>query len=82
MSEAKRADALTVQAAQRGDLLDRGLLIGGKSVPAGSGKLADDVSPWIKNSGYGKFGGTSGIESFTEPRWITIQHTGRPTYPF
>jgi acyl-CoA reductase-like NAD-dependent aldehyde dehydrogenase len=30
----------------RGDGLDRGLLIGGKSVPASSGKLADDVSPW------------------------------------
>jgi hypothetical protein len=25
---------------------ERGLLIGGKSVPASSGKLADDVSPW------------------------------------
>jgi len=36
----------------------------------------------IKNSGYGKFGGTAGIESFTEQRWITIQHTGRPVYPF
>jgi acyl-CoA reductase-like NAD-dependent aldehyde dehydrogenase len=28
------------------DVLERGLLIGGKSVPASSGKLADDVSPW------------------------------------
>jgi vanillin dehydrogenase len=25
---------------------ERGLLIGGKSVPASSGKVADDVSPW------------------------------------
>jgi vanillin dehydrogenase len=25
---------------------ERGLLIGGKSLPASSGKLADDVSPW------------------------------------
>ena len=47
--------------------------------------IADEpMAPFggVKNSGYGKFGGTAGIESFTEPRWITIQHTGRPTYPF
>ena len=47
--------------------------------------IADEpMAPFggVKNSGYGKFGGTSGIESFTERRWITIQHTGRPTYPF
>ena len=31
---------------QRGGVLERGLLIGGKSVPASSGKLADDVCPW------------------------------------
>ena len=31
---------------QRGNVLERGLLIGGNSVPASSGKLADDVSPW------------------------------------
>ena len=119
---------------KRADVLERGLLIGGKSVPASSGKLADDVSPWdgeiyarvaagtpaditrdlnaaldvvsrvrsgiihindqgigdepmapfggVKNSGYGKFGGTAGIESFTEQRWVTIQQSGRPTYPF
>jgi acyl-CoA reductase-like NAD-dependent aldehyde dehydrogenase len=36
----------------------------------------------VKNSGYGKFGGTAGIESFTEQRWVTIQHRGRPAYPF
>jgi acyl-CoA reductase-like NAD-dependent aldehyde dehydrogenase len=36
----------------------------------------------VKNSGYGKFGGTAGIESFTEQRWVTIQHSGRPAYPF
>ena len=36
----------------------------------------------VKNSGYGKFGGTAGVESFTEQRWITIQHTDRPHYPF
>src|SRR5580693_10777714 len=28
------------------DVLERGLLIGGKSVPASSGKLADDIRPW------------------------------------
>ena len=28
----------------------------------------------VRNSGYGKFGGTAGIESFTEQRWVTIQH--------
>lgn len=36
----------------------------------------------VKTSGDGEFGGTAGIESFTEQRWVTIQHTGRPTYPF
>src|SRR6516165_3265905 len=28
------------------DVFERGLLIGGHSVPASSGKLADDISPW------------------------------------
>jgi hypothetical protein len=32
--------------APNADVLERGLLIGGKSVSASSGKLADDVSPW------------------------------------
>ena len=36
----------------------------------------------VMNSGYGKFGGTAGIDSFTERRWVTIQQAGRPTYPF
>jgi len=31
---------------ERADVLERALLIGGKSVPASSGKLADDVCPW------------------------------------
>jgi vanillin dehydrogenase len=47
--------------------------------------IADEpMAPFggVKNSGYGKFGGTAGIESFTEQRWVTIQHSGRPTYPF
>ena len=47
--------------------------------------IADEpMAPFggVKNSGYGKFGGTAGIASFTEQRWVTIQHSGRPTYPF
>jgi acyl-CoA reductase-like NAD-dependent aldehyde dehydrogenase len=47
--------------------------------------IADEpMAPFggVKSSGYGKFGGTAGIESFTEQRWVTIQHSGRPTYPF
>ena len=28
------------------NVIERGLLIGGESVPASSGKLADDVCPW------------------------------------
>jgi acyl-CoA reductase-like NAD-dependent aldehyde dehydrogenase len=36
----------------------------------------------VKNTGYGRFGGTAGIESFTEQRWVTVQHSGRPRYPF
>jgi vanillin dehydrogenase len=47
--------------------------------------IADEpMAPFggVKNSGYGRFGGTAGIESFTEQRWVTIQSTGRPTYPF
>ena len=35
-----------VRGSQRAGVLERGLLIGGKSVPASSGKLADDISPW------------------------------------
>jgi acyl-CoA reductase-like NAD-dependent aldehyde dehydrogenase len=47
--------------------------------------IADEpMAPFggVQNSGYGKFGGTAGIESFTEQRWVTIQHSGRPAYPF
>src|ERR1700750_706035 len=52
MSEATSADVqissetVMSEAPQRGGVLERGLLIGGKSVSASSGKLADDVSPW------------------------------------
>ena len=52
MSEASSADAqmpagtVMSESSQRGGVLERGLLIGGKSVPASSGRLADDVCPW------------------------------------
>ncbi|WP_125611659.1 aldehyde dehydrogenase family protein [Specibacter cremeus] len=36
----------------------------------------------IQNSGYGKFGGQAGINSFTELRWITVQQRGHAQYPF
>lgn len=35
----------------------------------------------IKDSGWGRFGGRSGLEEFTELRWISLQRTPR-TYPF
>lgn len=35
----------------------------------------------VKDSGYGRFGGRAGIDSFTELRWITMQTTPRH-YPF
>lgn len=47
--------------------------------------IADEpMAPFgdVKNSGYGKFGGNAGIESFTEPRWVTIQDRGQVAYPF
>ena len=33
-----------------------------------------------KASGYGRFGGTAGIDEFTELRWITIEDPNQ-TYP-
>lgn len=36
----------------------------------------------IQQSGYGKFGGQAGINSFTELRWITVQQQGHAQYPF
>jgi acyl-CoA reductase-like NAD-dependent aldehyde dehydrogenase len=47
--------------------------------------IADEpMAPFggVQNTGYGRFGGTAGIASFTEQRWVTIQHSGRPGYPF
>jgi hypothetical protein len=35
-----------VMSEARSDVPERGLLIGGKSVPASSGRLADDICPW------------------------------------
>jgi len=34
----------------------------------------------VKDSGYGRFGGTAAIEEFTTLRWITVQD-GQPHYP-
>lgn len=34
----------------------------------------------VKESGYGRFGGTAGIAEFTDLRWITVQE-GIPHYP-
>jgi hypothetical protein len=50
MSEAGSDSQLSAETVsgtpQSGAVLERGLPISGKSVPASSGKLADDVSPW------------------------------------
>ncbi len=35
----------------------------------------------VKSSGYGRFGGRGGVESFTYSRWMTIE-TETPHYPF
>ena len=34
----------------------------------------------VKDSGWGRFGGTFAMDEFTELRWITVQHGSRP-YP-
>ncbi|MFC4902583.1 salicylaldehyde dehydrogenase [Kocuria sp. CNJ-770] len=36
----------------------------------------------IQESGYGKFGGQAGVESFSERRWITVQEEGHARFPF
>ncbi len=35
----------------------------------------------VKNSGWGRFGGTAALEEFTELRWISMQRSPRQ-YPF
>jgi acyl-CoA reductase-like NAD-dependent aldehyde dehydrogenase len=35
----------------------------------------------VKDSGYGRFGGSAGMHEFTEMRWVTVQSKGRP-FPF
>ncbi|HNH34775.1 MAG TPA: aldehyde dehydrogenase family protein, partial [Rhodocyclaceae bacterium] len=35
----------------------------------------------VKDSGYGRFGGRSAIDAFTDLRWITVQ-SGHRHYPF
>ncbi|RVV97718.1 aldehyde dehydrogenase [Mesobaculum littorinae] len=35
----------------------------------------------VKDSGYGRFGGSAGIDAFTELRWITVEDPEQP-YPF
>ena len=38
------------------------------------------VYPSVKGSGFGRFGGRSALEEFTELRWITVQSLPRQ-YP-
>ena len=35
----------------------------------------------VKDSGFGRFGGTAAIDEFTELRWITVQSGSHP-FPF
>ncbi|NGN62321.1 aldehyde dehydrogenase family protein [Streptomyces sp. A7024] len=53
-------------------------------VHVGDQSVADEPqAPFggIKNSGYGRFGGRWGIESFSDTRWVTLA-TQHPHYPF
>ena len=43
--------------------------------------IADEpMAPFggVKSTGYGRFGGDSGVDAFTVTRWVTVQETGRP----
>lgn len=45
--------------------------------------IADEpMAPFggIKNTGYGRFGGDSGMDAFTVTRWFTVQEKGKPQY--
>ncbi len=47
--------------------------------------IADEpMAPFggVKNSGYGHFGGSAGVDAFTHTRWITVQAKGHAGYPF
>jgi acyl-CoA reductase-like NAD-dependent aldehyde dehydrogenase len=35
----------------------------------------------VKDSGWGRFGGTHALEEFTELKWITVQSGSHP-FPF
>jgi len=35
----------------------------------------------VKDSGWGRFGGTFAMDEFTEMRWVTVQRGRRP-FPF
>jgi acyl-CoA reductase-like NAD-dependent aldehyde dehydrogenase len=35
----------------------------------------------VKDSGYGRFGGQAGVESFTDTRWVTAQVSGHAHFP-
>jgi acyl-CoA reductase-like NAD-dependent aldehyde dehydrogenase len=35
----------------------------------------------VKDSGFGRFGGTAVVDEFTETRWITVQRGSHP-FPF
>ena len=35
----------------------------------------------VKDSGFGRFGGTAVIDEFTELRWVTVQRGSHP-FPF
>ena len=35
----------------------------------------------VRDSGYGRFGGSAGVDAFTETRWITVEDPGQH-YPF
>ncbi|AGL18029.1 aldehyde dehydrogenase [Actinoplanes sp. N902-109] len=43
----------------------------------------DPTAPFggVGDSGYGRFGGRSGVEAFTDQRWITLQHRPKQ-FPF
>ena len=67
---------------------DRGLAIAGR-IDAGIVHINEQTigdepqMPFggVKDSGWGRFGGTAAVEEFTELRWVTVQSGSHP-YPF